>query len=149
MTHNFLAMEKKNDRLTASLLVCWTRNQAIYLWSMKSPGHLSSHSWQTFLRPVGSFIYIPLWLWELLWRFRCGCREVTVLTDLALIQLEPFLATESSKACLPKAGLTLGGDKDGTFGRTLQRTISSLCKWTSDMPEYLLGLWPRLVPYSS
>lgn len=60
--------------------------------------------------------------------------------------MEPFLAREIRKACLPSAGLSLGRDKDGAFGRTLQKTISSLYKQKSDGAEYLLGLWPKLGP---
>lgn len=33
--------------------------------------------------------------------------------------MEPFLARGIGKAYLPRAGLSLGRDKDGAFGRTL------------------------------
>lgn len=38
--------------------------------------------------------------------------------------MEPFLTREISQACLPKAGLSLGSDKGGAFGRTLPKPIS-------------------------
>ena len=50
------------------------------------------------------------------------------------------MAREISKAWLPKVSLSLGRDKDGAFERTLQKTISSLYKQTSNRTEYLLGL---------
>ena len=140
MTHNFLAMKTKNLRLTASLLLHWNKKSSHSAFGAWSPQAI-------YLLTVGKrspvllegFIYTSVAL-ENYADSGVDAEKSQFWQAWLCYNMEPFLAREIRKACLPKTGLSLGRDKDAaTFGRILQKTISALYK-KSDGAESLLGL---------
>lgn len=117
-------------RLTASLLLHWNQKLSNSTFGAWSPQVI-------YLPTVGKcypvllevFIYTSLGLGNYA-DSGAGAEKLQFQQTSHWWKMEPFLAKEMSQACLPKAGLSLGRDKEGSFERKFQKTISSLCKGT-------------------
>lgn len=141
----FWQWKKKILRLTASLLLHWNKKsshsafgawspQAIYLPTVGKRSHVL----------LEVFIYTSVAL-ENYADSGVGAEKSQFQQTWLCYNMEPFLAREIKKACLPKAACHWAEIRI-VFGGTLRKTISSLYKWASNGAEYLLGLRPRLVP---